>query len=97
VSNGFGFSWTVANADGSGQNAADATSFTINGAALDPAATYKVAITDFVGNGGDGYSAFKACTLQSIVGVDLDAFQAYLGAHESPPLAPPAANRITKN
>lgn len=56
--------------------------------------TYRVGITDFVGNGGDGYTAFRGCTVSSVVGVDLAAFTAYLGAHM--PLAPPAANRITK-
>lgn len=94
VSSGFAFSWNAANADANGQNAAVASSFTINGAAVDPLATYNVGITDFVGNGGDGYVAFRQCALQSLVGIDLDAFAAYLGAHQ--PLAPPSANRITK-
>jgi 5'-nucleotidase len=94
VSNGFAFSWNAASADTNGQNAAVATSFMLNGASINPTATYKVGITDFVGNGGDGYTAFRQCTLQSVVGIDLDAFAAYLGAHM--PLAAPAANRITK-
>lgn len=94
VSGGFAFSWSAANADTNGQNAASAASFTINGVAIDPLATYKVGITDFVGNGGDGYTAFRQCALDSVIGIDLDAFTAYLGAHM--PLSPPPANRITK-
>ena len=32
----------------------------VNGAALDPAATYKVATNDFMARGGDGYTAFRS-------------------------------------
>jgi len=94
VSRGFAFSWSAANADTNGQNAATPASFTINGVAINPTATYKVGATDFVGNGGDGYTAFRQCALDSVIGIDLDAFTAYLGANA--PLAPPPANRITK-
>ena len=31
----------------------------VNGAALDAAATYKVATNDYMARGGDGYSVFK--------------------------------------
>jgi 5'-nucleotidase len=93
VSNGFTYSWASSAAD-AGVGAADPTSFTLNGAAVNPTSNYLVATTDFLAGGGDGYTALRGCTLQSVVGVDLNAFTAYLGAHE--PLAAPAATRITK-
>jgi 5'-nucleotidase len=94
VSSGLAFTWNAANADANGQSAIVAGSVMINGAPLDAAASYTVGTTDFVGAGKDGYTAFRACTMKTGFGVDLDAFTAYLGAHA--PLAPPAANRITK-
>jgi 5'-nucleotidase len=96
VSQGFTYSWATSAADAKGQTAADPASFQIAGAALDPAATYNVVTVDFVQAGGDGYGAFKNCTNATTLGVDLDAFSAYLSAHQSPALGPPAANRITK-
>jgi 2',3'-cyclic-nucleotide 2'-phosphodiesterase (5'-nucleotidase family) len=32
----------------------------VNGAALDPAASYKLATNDFMARGGDGYTMFKS-------------------------------------
>ncbi len=94
VSSSLSYAWATTAADTMGQNAADPTSFKINGVALDPTATYNVLITNFLQPGGDGYAAFKNCTGPSTLGVDLQAFTAYLGAH--PDLAAPPANRITK-
>jgi 5'-nucleotidase len=95
VSTGFGYAWDSTRADAvTGQGAAVPSSFMLNGAALDPSATYTVGTTDFLASGKDGYDALKACPLVRIVGVDLPAFTAYLGAHA--PLSPPPATRIVK-
>ncbi len=83
------YSW----AKGSGL---DTSTVMINGAALVPTQVYHVVTVTFVETGGDGYTAFQNCTNPVPFGVDIDAFTEYLEAHENPPLAPPAANRITK-
>jgi 5'-nucleotidase len=75
----------------------DTSSVMINGAALVPTQVYDVVTVTFVETGGDGYTAFENCTNPVPFGVDIEAFTSYLEAHENPPLAPPAANRITKD
>lgn len=69
----------------------------LNGQAIDPAKTYRVATNEFVAGGGDGFTVFKEATNKYVGPSDLDAFTAYLGAHSSAdgPLAPPKADRIT--
>jgi 5'-nucleotidase len=96
VSNGFSYSWATSAASATGTGAADPASFRIGGAAINPTQTYNVVTVDFLQTGGDGYAAFKNCTNAVTLGLDLDALASYLGANESPPLAPPPANRLTK-
>jgi 5'-nucleotidase len=70
------------------------TSITLDGKAIDPAATYKVAMNDFLANGGDGFAGLKAGTGRvTAPGFDVDALVAYLGTG---PIAPGPQNRITK-
>ncbi|MDQ0378351.1 bifunctional metallophosphatase/5'-nucleotidase [Amycolatopsis thermophila] len=68
------------------------SNITVNGTPVDPAATYRVSVNNFLAGGGDGFTEFTKGT--DLVGgpVDLDALIAYLGAH--PRVAPPAADRI---
>ncbi|MFD0383613.1 bifunctional metallophosphatase/5'-nucleotidase [Streptomyces stramineus] len=75
----------------------DAASVKLNGTALDPAKTYRVAANEFLVGGGDNFPAFKEGKNKRIGASDLDAFTAYLTAHSSKtaPLAPPKADRIT--
>ncbi|WEB41048.1 bifunctional metallophosphatase/5'-nucleotidase [Streptomyces yunnanensis] len=74
-----------------------ADSVKLDGAALDPAKTYRVAMNEFLAGGGDGFPALKQGTNKYVGPSDLDALTAYLTAHSSPtaPLAPPKADRIT--
>ena len=69
----------------------------LNGTALDPAKTYRVAMNEFLAGGGDGFPAFKDGKNKLVGASDLDAFTAYLTAHSSAtsPLTPPKADRIT--
>lgn len=69
----------------------------LNGAAIDPARTYRVAMNEFLAGGGDGFTVLKEHKNKLVGASDLDVFNAYLGAHssESAPLVPPAADRIT--
>ncbi|MFI5638069.1 bifunctional metallophosphatase/5'-nucleotidase [Streptomyces goshikiensis] len=68
----------------------------LNGAAIDPAKTYRVAMNEFLAGGGDGFTVLKDHK-NKLVGVpDLEAFNAYLAkSTETSPIAPPAADRIT--
>ncbi|MFE3488664.1 MULTISPECIES: 5'-nucleotidase C-terminal domain-containing protein [Streptomyces] len=69
----------------------------LNGAAIDPARTYRVAMNEFLAGGGDGFPALGQGTNKLVGASDLDLFNAYLAAHSSAtaPLAPPATDRIT--
>jgi 5'-nucleotidase len=64
------------------------------GTAISKAASYRVAVNNFMADGGDNYTVFRSCTQPLGGEVDLDAFARYLGAHS--PLAPPALNRIER-
>ncbi|MFD8742567.1 bifunctional metallophosphatase/5'-nucleotidase [Streptomyces sp. NPDC059616] len=69
----------------------------LNGEAIDPAKTYRVAMNEFLAGGGDGFAALGEGTNKLVGPSDLDVFNAYLAAHSTAaaPLAPPAADRIT--
>lgn len=72
-------------------------SIQLNGAAIDPAATYRVATNSFLAGGGDGITTLGQGTNDLVGGDDLAALQQYLTANSSAssPIAPPATNRIT--
>lgn len=69
----------------------------LNGEAIDPARTYRVAMNEFLAGGGDGFPALGQGTNKLVGASDLDLFNAYLAAHSTAaaPLAPPATDRIT--
>jgi 5'-nucleotidase len=69
----------------------------LNGTALDPNATYRVATNSFLAGGGDGFTTLGQGTNDLVGGDDLAALVDYLTANSSAstPIAPPAANRIT--
>ncbi|MEU2112111.1 bifunctional metallophosphatase/5'-nucleotidase [Streptomyces sp. NPDC019507] len=69
----------------------------LNGEAIDPAKTYRVAMNEFLAGGGDGFAVLKEHKNKLVGASDLDLLNAYFAAHSSPaaPLAPPATGRIT--
>ncbi|MFB7517570.1 bifunctional metallophosphatase/5'-nucleotidase [Streptomyces sp. NPDC056144] len=69
----------------------------LNGEAIDPSKTYRVAMNEFLAGGGDGFGALATGTNKLVGASDLDLFNAYLAANTSAanPLPAPAANRIT--
>ncbi|WP_406147114.1 bifunctional metallophosphatase/5'-nucleotidase [Streptomyces sp. NBC_01012] len=69
----------------------------LNDEAIDPAKTYRVAMNEFLGGGGDGFAALGEGANKLVGPSDLDLFNDYLAAHSTAdaPLAPPAADRIT--
>ncbi|KUN94497.1 bifunctional metallophosphatase/5'-nucleotidase [Streptomyces caeruleatus] len=69
----------------------------LNGAAVDPAATYRVATNNFLAGGGDGFPTLGQGTNDLVGADDLTVLEKYLTANSSvgSPISPPAANRIT--
>ncbi|MFF9626428.1 bifunctional metallophosphatase/5'-nucleotidase [Streptomyces griseosporeus] len=69
----------------------------VDGAPIDPAATYRVATNSFLAGGGDGFTTLGQGTNDLVGTDDLTALEQYLTANSSPtaPIAPPVANRIT--
>ena len=88
VSSTLHYSWSRAAPDG-----ARVADLRIDGARVDPAATYRVSVNNFLAAGGDGFTGFTAGTEVTGGPVDLDALLAYLSA--TPGVAPPPADRIT--
>jgi 5'-nucleotidase len=85
------YQWTAAG----GPHIVDGSvSFDGGATRIDKAASYRVVVNNFMADGGDNYTVFRACTQPLGGDVDLDAFARYLAAHS--PLAPPALNRIEK-
>ncbi|MFJ9892952.1 bifunctional metallophosphatase/5'-nucleotidase [Streptomyces sp. NPDC091280] len=72
-------------------------SIRLDGKAIDPAATYRVATNSFLAGGGDGFTTLGQGTGDLVGTDDLTALARYLTAHSSAtsPLTPPTANRIT--
>jgi 5'-nucleotidase len=85
------YQWTTVG----GPHVVDGTvSFDGGATFIDKAAPYRVAVNNFMADGGDNYTVFRSCTDPLGGDVDLDAFARYLGTHR--PLAPPPLNRISK-
>lgn len=74
-----------------------AASVKLNGAAIDPAATYRVATNSFLAGGGDGFPTLGKGTNDLVGTDDLAALADYLTANSTAttPITPPAAKRIT--
>ncbi|MER6091473.1 bifunctional metallophosphatase/5'-nucleotidase [Streptomyces bluensis] len=72
-------------------------SIKLNGAAIDPAATYRVATNSFLAGGGDGFTTLGQGTNDLVGEDDLVALEKYLLANSSAanPIAPPKADRIS--
>ena len=94
VSNGF--TYTLDNTK-TGADKIVTDSIRLNGVPLDPSASYRVTVNNFLAGGGDNFTVLKEGTDPFVGSIDLDAFTAYLTANSTPstPLPVPAANRIT--
>ena len=91
VSNGFQYHYTAASACYS-----RVTSMAINGAAVNPAAAYRVTVNNFLADGGDAFGVLVQGHQRLGGAVDTDAFEAYLLAHPGG-VAPGPQNRIVKH
>jgi 5'-nucleotidase len=83
------YQWTTAG----GPHVVDG-SVTFGGTPISKTASYRIAVNNFMADGGDGYTVFRSCTDPLGGDVDLDAFERYLTAHQ--PVAPPPLTRIEK-
>jgi 5'-nucleotidase len=86
---GFTYTWTEAAAVGS-----KISNVALNGTPIDPAASYRVSVNNFLADGGDGFTVLRDGTNRTGGAVDLDAFTDYLQANA--PVSAPATNRITR-
>jgi 5'-nucleotidase len=87
-----GFSYTYDTRLAAGQRVSN---LALNGAPIDPAASYRVTTNDFLANGGDGFTLLKGGTNRATApGFDVDALIGYLGA--GAPVAPGPADRLTR-
>jgi 5'-nucleotidase len=91
VSKGFSYAWDGAKPYGERVIAA---SLALNGARIDPAASYRVTVNNFLSVGGDGFTVVKQGTAPQFGIFDVDALYAYFQANS--PIAPMAADRITR-
>jgi 5'-nucleotidase len=91
VSKGFGYAWDNARANGE-RILADRMS--LNGQPIDPAASYRVTVNNFLSVGGDGFTVLKDGTAQQFGLYDVDALYAYFQANS--PIAPAPGNRIVR-
>jgi len=84
-----GFSYTM---DPDGAPTERVSNLTLDGTAIDPAASYRVSINNFLAGGGDGFSVFTEATDVTAGPIDLDALVAYFATNS--PIPPPPLNRI---
>jgi 5'-nucleotidase len=85
--------YTRTPADPSGQAGDLLSNVRINGVPIDTAATYRVALNNFLADGGDNFTVFRQGTNRFFGEIDLDAFATYLLANN--PIAPTPRTRIT--
>jgi 5'-nucleotidase len=83
---------TAVGADPCGGSRVPDDSVTIGGAAVEPGATYRVTVNNFLAGGGDGFTVLRGGTNAVTGKIDLDAFTAYLEA--ASPVTAPALDRI---
>jgi 5'-nucleotidase len=93
VSKGFAYSWDPTKPEG---ERVAAGSMKLNGAPIDPAASYRVTVNNYLALGGDGFTVLKQ-GLKPQTGVfDDEALFAYFQKSSSP-ISPPPADRITQS
>ena len=66
----------------------------LNGAPIDDARVYRVAVSNFLAAGGDNFTAFKSGTDLGGNIEDVDAFEAYFAGNAT--ISPPATGRVNR-
>jgi 5'-nucleotidase len=91
VSKGFAYAWDGTKPDGA---RILAERLSLNGTPIDPAASYRVTVNNFLSVGGDGFTVFKDGTFPQFGSYDVDALDAYFKANS--PLSPGQPQRIAR-
>ncbi|WP_108518733.1 bifunctional metallophosphatase/5'-nucleotidase [Bradyrhizobium algeriense] len=91
VSKGFAYAWDGSKGDG---ERVIAERMSLNGQPLDPAASYRVTVNNFLFVGGDGFTALTQGTAPQVGIYDVDALHAYFAANS--PVGATAADRIIR-
>jgi len=89
VSNGFSYQWRE---KGTACDNVDPASIKINGVVVDPAASYRVTVNNFMADGGDQYYVLTQGTNRLGGALDLDALENYFTVNGT--VAPGPQNRI---
>jgi 5'-nucleotidase len=90
VSQGFSYSWSMS---GGACDKVAMESIMLNGVAIDPGASYRVTVNNFLADGGDNFFALRDGVDRLGGAQDLDAVEQYFAAFN--PVAPGARDRIT--
>ncbi len=88
-SSGFAYAWSASAPIG---EKVDASLIRLDGAALEPGASYRVTVNGFLADGGDGFTVLEQGRFPHRGAVDVDALSEYLGA--TSPVARPPGGRI---
>ena len=91
VSEGFSYVWNATAAPG---ERVDPAQIRLDGAPLDPAASYRVTVNDFLAGGGDGYTVLRSGTDPRTGPPDVDVLEGWLAQHS--PVELPVSNRVTR-
>jgi 5'-nucleotidase len=91
LSKGFNYTWDGARPTG---ERVIADRMLLNGQRIDPTASYRVTVNNYLAVGGDGFTALKEGTAPQFGGYDVDALYAYFQANS--PIAPLTADRIQR-
>ena len=92
VSKGFSYAWDAAKPYG---EHVIPERMALNGQRIDPAASYRVTVNNYLAVGGDGFTVLKEGIGQRIGTYDVDALYGYFQAHS--PVAPSASDRIARS
>ncbi|MBR0849091.1 bifunctional metallophosphatase/5'-nucleotidase [Bradyrhizobium diazoefficiens] len=91
VSTGFSYAWDASRPVG---QRVLAERLMLDGKPIDPAASYRVTVNDYLASGGDGFTVAKEGTARQVGVYDADALFAYFKA--SSPVSPMAPSRIAR-
>ena len=91
VSNGFNYTWDGARPYG---DHIIADRMSLNGQPIDPAASYRVTVNNFLSVGGDGFTVLKGGVAPHFGVYDSDALYGYFRSNS--PIGPATAGRIVR-
>ena len=91
VSNGFSYTWDNARPYG---ERIIASSMSLDGRKIDPAASYRVTVNNYLAVGGDSFTVLKQGTAQQLGIYDVDALYDYFKGNS--PIRASAGNRIAR-